>query len=98
MIVTQKKDKILQTALRLFADEGYQNTSTCKIACGAGVSEGLIFKHFKCKEGLLQAVINLLNEEIREYIELLKSQNYLKKVIETYFVFTSMIDSIIYIW
>ena len=55
--MTEKKEKILQSALELFAGEGYFATSTSKIAKLAGVSEGLIFRHFENKEGLLKAVI-----------------------------------------
>jgi len=55
--MTEKKEKILQSALELFARDGFKITSTSKIAANAGVSEGLIFRHFKNKEGLLEAVL-----------------------------------------
>lgn len=56
--MTDKKEKILQTALQLFAKEGFYATSTSKIAKVAEVSEGLIFRHFGNKEGLLQTILN----------------------------------------
>jgi AcrR family transcriptional regulator len=56
--MTDKKEKILQAALQLFAKEGYYATSTSKIAKVAEVSEGLIFRHFGNKEGLLQTILN----------------------------------------
>ncbi len=55
--MTEKKEKILQTALELFARQGYDATSTSKVAKAAGVSEGLIFRHFESKEGLLKAIL-----------------------------------------
>lgn len=55
--MTEKQEKILQSALELFAKEGYTATSTSKVAKHAGVSEGLIFRHFGNKEGLLEAII-----------------------------------------
>ncbi|MEZ5105630.1 MAG: TetR/AcrR family transcriptional regulator [Draconibacterium sp.] len=55
--MTDKKEKILQAALRLFANEGFYSTSTSKIAKQAGVSEGLIFRHFSNKDGLLKAIL-----------------------------------------
>ncbi|MEQ8926425.1 MAG: helix-turn-helix domain-containing protein [Fulvivirga sp.] len=54
--MTEKQGKILNAALELFAEEGYGTTSTSKIAKKAGVSEGLIFRHFTNKEGLLDAI------------------------------------------
>ncbi len=55
--MTDKKEKILSTALELFAREGYNAVSTSKIAKQAGVSEGLIFRHFENKKGLLDALV-----------------------------------------
>jgi len=57
--MTDKKESILSAALELFANEGYAATPTSKIAKTAGVSEGLIFRHFENKQGLLKA----LNQE-----------------------------------
>ncbi len=41
-----KKEKILQTVIRLFSDKGYRNTSIVEIAKITGVAEGTIFYHF----------------------------------------------------
>ncbi len=56
--MTEKQENIVHSALELFAEEGYTATSTSKIAKTAGVSEGLIFRHFRNKEGLLQAILD----------------------------------------
>ena len=55
--MTEKQTRILQTALKLFAQQGFDSTSTSKVAVEAGVSEGLIFRHYKNKQGLLDAII-----------------------------------------
>lgn len=57
-----KKEKILSAAIELFAELGYSATSTIKVAKAAGVSEGLIFRHFGNKEGLLQAIMEQARE------------------------------------
>lgn len=57
--MTTKKTTILETALDLFAQNGFSATSTAKIAKAAGVSEGLIFRHFTNKEGLLKSIMEL---------------------------------------
>tara|TARA_R110002124_G_scaffold77677_1_gene207952 strand:+ start:375 stop:896 length:522 start_codon:yes stop_codon:yes gene_type:complete len=58
-----KKEKILKSAIQLFSELGYSSTSTSKIAKSAGVSEGLIFRHFGNKEGLLNALIEQIKEK-----------------------------------
>jgi AcrR family transcriptional regulator len=42
-----------QAAMELFAEHGYEATSTAAIAERAGVSEMTLFRHFKAKETLL---------------------------------------------
>lgn len=64
--MTDKQEKILRASLELFASEGYNATSTSKIAAHAGVSEGLIFRHFGNKEGLLKAIIYQAEEKVKE--------------------------------
>ena len=63
--MTEKQENILKAALHLFAQEGYAATSTAKVAKAAGVSEGLIFKHFGSKEGLLAAIMQQGAEAIK---------------------------------
>ncbi len=63
--MTEKQEKILNAALSLFAEEGYRSTSTSKVAKRAEVSEGLIFRHFGNKEGLLDAIIQMGEEQAK---------------------------------
>lgn len=60
--MTDKQERILRAALELFANEGYNASSTSKIAKKAGVSEGLIFRHFGNKKGLLTALMQQAEE------------------------------------
>jgi len=66
--LTEKQERILHSALRLFATEGYASTSTSKVAKTAGVSEGLIFRHFGNKEGLLNAIMDQSKEAARQMV------------------------------
>ncbi|HYY18963.1 MAG TPA: helix-turn-helix domain-containing protein [Streptosporangiaceae bacterium] len=50
------RERILATAEGLFAERGFDRTSTARIAEAAGVPHGLIFYHFKTKMDLLLAV------------------------------------------
>lgn len=49
-------DRILQAGRELFAEDGYENTTTSAIARKAGTSESQLIKHFGSKEGLLEAI------------------------------------------
>lgn len=84
--MTDKKEKILQSALDLFANEGVNATSTSKIAQLAGVSEGLIFRHFNSKKGLLTAIIQSAEEKANIlFADILKqkeAKSVIKKTIE----------------
>ena len=51
-------DRILQAGRRLFAEDGYENTTTSAIARRAGTSESQLIKHFGSKEGLLEAIFD----------------------------------------
>jgi len=63
--MTEKQEKIINAALTLFAEEGYRSTSTSKVAKRAGVSEGLIFRHFGNKDGLLEAIVQMGEEQAK---------------------------------
>lgn len=54
---TTKQQKIVESAIKMFAEKGYANTSTSEIVKAAGVDEGTIFKHYGTKENLLMWVI-----------------------------------------
>ncbi|WP_028391302.1 TetR/AcrR family transcriptional regulator [Bacillus cihuensis] len=54
---TDKQQKIVETAIKLFAEKGYANTSTSEIAKAAMVAEGTIFRHYGTKDNLLLSVI-----------------------------------------
>jgi AcrR family transcriptional regulator len=49
---------IEETALQLFARQGYHETSIANIANKAGISKGLIYNYYQGKEDLLNAVID----------------------------------------
>jgi AcrR family transcriptional regulator len=54
---SQRRQRILDAALDLFARQGFHGTSTRQIAQAAGVAEGSIFNHFPSKKDLLVAAM-----------------------------------------
>ena len=52
------KEKILEAALSLFAENGYDGTSVEQIANIVGIKAPSLYKHFKGKEDILNALID----------------------------------------
>jgi TetR/AcrR family transcriptional regulator, regulator of cefoperazone and chloramphenicol sensitivity len=53
-----KQQALIVAALKLFANKGYDATTTREIAASAGCAEGLIHRYFKGKAGLLPALLD----------------------------------------
>ena len=90
--MTEKQENILQAALVLFAKEGYHATSTSKVAKAAGVSEGLIFRHFGNKEGLLQAILAEGERRLKDLFVDIVMESEPKEVIRKTIEMSSKID------
>ncbi len=56
----ERRARIIDAALWLFADKGFAGTRTREIAELAGISETLIFQHFKTKEDLYREALRQL--------------------------------------
>ena len=57
-------DALLEATARILVREGFEKTSTNRIAEVAGVSVGSLYQYFSSKEALVAAVIERHNEEI----------------------------------
>lgn len=53
--LSERQKRVLQSAVILFSEQGYDKTTTKDIAQHAQVAEGTVFKHFKNKQTLLYA-------------------------------------------
>lgn len=62
--MTAKQVRIVEAAVALFSEKGYVATSTREIAARAQVAEGTIFKQYPTKEALLNAVLQMIIENI----------------------------------
>ena len=66
----ERRAAIVKAVRRLFAEKGFDGTTTRELAAAAGVSEALLFKHFPNKEALYEAMqLSCLNEEDRDRYE-----------------------------
>ena len=56
----ERRAQIIDAALNLFAEKGFNGARTKEIAQRAGISETLIFQHFKTKEELYRVTLGEL--------------------------------------
>jgi hypothetical protein len=68
-IRVERKALIIDTALNLFADEGYHNTTISRIARQAGISKGLMYNYFVSKEELLVEIISTSMGKMIQYFD-----------------------------
>jgi TetR/AcrR family transcriptional regulator len=52
-----RRQQLIDTARRVFADRGFRGTTTREIATAAGVTEAVIFQHFPHKDLLYEAIL-----------------------------------------
>ena len=64
------RERILQAARELVAAGGYRNAPVTAVAAAAGVSTGLIYRHFPSKAGLF---VEVLDAAIAHELELLQA-------------------------
>ena len=78
------KEKILDAALTLFAENGYDGTSVEQIAGIVGIKAPSLYKHYKGKEDILNALIDsadaLIDSAEARYEEMFGSENNIGKV------------------
>lgn len=63
------KDKILEEALKIYADHGYKGTTMKKIADAVGIKAASIYFFFQNKEEVLMAVFQIILERHHTEIE-----------------------------
>ncbi|PKN51848.1 MAG: hypothetical protein CVU55_10405 [Deltaproteobacteria bacterium HGW-Deltaproteobacteria-13] len=61
-----RKDRIMDAALRIFAEKGFQNSTITEISKAAGVSEATIYEYFGTKEDLLFAIPEKISNDTFE--------------------------------
>lgn len=79
----EKRQRIINAALREFAAKGYDAASTNEIARDAGISKGLLFHYFTSKKDLYlylnEYAAALMTEKIDEYVDL-RERDYFERL------------------
>src|SRR3954453_3353361 len=53
----QRRGQLIEVGTNLFARSGYDATTTAAIAYAAGVTEPILYRHFKSKQELFVAIV-----------------------------------------
>jgi AcrR family transcriptional regulator len=64
-----RRDRILETAMRHFADRGYRGTRVEDIATEAGIAKGTVFLDFGSKEGLFVETFKRAVSELPAWLD-----------------------------
>ncbi|MFH1033991.1 MAG: TetR/AcrR family transcriptional regulator [Pseudomonadota bacterium] len=64
--IKAREEQILKAAERVFANNGYHESTVSEIAKEAKVSEGTIYEYFSSKEGLLFSIPEAFTAKMRE--------------------------------
>ena len=63
------KDRILETALELFARNGYLGTSMSDIAARLGITKAALYKHYAGKQEILERIVERMDRMDKERAE-----------------------------
>jgi AcrR family transcriptional regulator len=76
--VNDTRDRILETALDLFIERGYDKTSLREIAERVGVTKAALYYHFSSKEEIIRTLVQPFFDHMRPMAEALASRPDLK--------------------
>ena len=65
----QRREQLMEVATKLFARNGYEATTTAAIALAAGVTEPILYRHFKSKQELFVAIVKAVSERTMRHWE-----------------------------
>lgn len=71
-MAVEKRDKIVESALKLFEQKGYHSTKVSDIVKDAGMAQGTFYLYFKSKEDLFRSVAE---ECLKEIVVALKPES-----------------------
>jgi AcrR family transcriptional regulator len=66
MPAAERRQKLVETAIRVFSEGSYRGTTTAEIARAAGVSEPILYRHFASKRDLYLAALDHVWSQVRE--------------------------------
>lgn len=72
----ERKKEIIETAAKIFNEQGYENTAVSDIVKSINIAQGTFYYYFKSKEDLIEPIIeHLMNKSLGEIEEIVNSDN-----------------------
>jgi AcrR family transcriptional regulator len=65
-VMSETRDRILHTALSLFAERGVDGVSIADITAAVGIAKSSLYSHFESKEAILDSILKLYRTSIEE--------------------------------
>jgi AcrR family transcriptional regulator len=92
-LAENKKNEIIDAALKLFAQQGYHSTTLDEVATVIGVSKATLYYYFRNKEEIIRAILHRSLDRMKQTLEIRKSplstREKLRQFIEYHVVFAS---------
>lgn len=63
----ERRASIIEAAVRLFSERGFRGTTTRELASAVGVTEPVLYEHFKTKRDLYAAIVEAKAQEGLQY-------------------------------
>lgn len=84
-VVVDKREAILRSAIKVFAEKGYFNSKVADIAGEAGIADGTVYLYFKSKDEILHSIFDramaeFIAEGRREIAEIQNPADKLRRI------------------
>jgi AcrR family transcriptional regulator len=86
----QTKERIIKSAIKLFAEKGFHETKVEDIALESGVAKGTVYLYFKSKEEIMDTCLEFIFSEVLKNYEIPNELNFsdsIRMVVEKNFKF-----------
>ncbi|MEJ7699954.1 MAG: TetR/AcrR family transcriptional regulator [Pyrinomonadaceae bacterium] len=86
-IISDKREAILNAAVKVFAQKGFFNSKVADVAGEAGIADGTVYLYFKSKDEILHSIFDRAMEEFisegkREISEIKEAAERLQRIAE----------------
>lgn len=89
-----RKASIVQAACRLFSEKGFRGVTTRELAAAVGVTEPVLYEHFRTKRDLYRAIIESKAGEGVEVVQGIRDRY--EAVADDFGFFSNLADSIVH--